>query len=134
MTAAFAPDEYEYEVPLHGAPPAEAVERAVEGNVVRLTRDGQPVAVIESAELRLQNLRQRAEYLRQREQEMADTCRGMWQLVANDSEKVKAATKDLIDRVMAEYEDAADLAAVAVARAEGGEPIPADQVWAELGL
>jgi antitoxin (DNA-binding transcriptional repressor) of toxin-antitoxin stability system len=44
MTAAFADDEYE--VPLHGAPPAEAVERAEHGNVVYLTRDGERVAAV----------------------------------------------------------------------------------------
>lgn len=46
MTAAFA-HEYEYEVPLNGAPPTEAVDRVTEGNVVHLTRGGEPIGRME---------------------------------------------------------------------------------------
>ncbi|MEU8158132.1 hypothetical protein AB0B94_31140 [Micromonospora sp. NPDC048986] len=46
MTAAHAYEPDEYEVPEHGTAPVEAVDRAVDGQVVYLTRAGQRVAAV----------------------------------------------------------------------------------------
>jgi antitoxin (DNA-binding transcriptional repressor) of toxin-antitoxin stability system len=88
MTSAHA-----YELPPHTSAPAEAVDAAEHGQVVYLTRNGEPVAAIVPAD-------------------------------------VATAGAAAIEAL----EDAEDLRAARAALAEGGELIPADQVWAELGL
>lgn len=84
---------HDYELPPHTGAPAEAVDAAVDGQVVYLTHDGEPVAAIVPADVAAAGL---------------------------------AAVEAL--------EDAHDLRAAREALAEPGDPIPADQLWAELGL
>lgn len=133
MTAALP--EYEYEVPPHGAPPSDAVERVVEGSVVYLKRDGERVAVMESVELRWQNLRQRAEYLRRRVDQLTIA-------LVNVSEGPKPGYPEdkrhqimkVLEDVIAAAEDEFDVASAQAAVANPEPPIPHEQVMRELGL
>lgn len=130
MTAAFADDEYE--VPPHGTPPAEAVERAEAGEVVYLTREGQRVAVVESAELRRQNLEQRAAYVRRREEETTERFRALWEKLADAPQETRDVVRPFIDGVLAAAEDEADLAAAEAAMADPAPSIPHEQVLRDL--
>jgi len=88
MTAAHA-----YELPPDDTAPAGAVRGAAHGDVVYLTRQGEPVAAVVPPDVAAAGL---------------------------------AAVTAL--------EDAADVRAARAALAEGGETIPAERLWAELGL
>jgi antitoxin (DNA-binding transcriptional repressor) of toxin-antitoxin stability system len=132
MTAAAA-HAYEYEVPPHGAAPAEAVEAAEGGQIVYLTRAGRRIAALESAEQRLARLQRIAEFWKQREQETAQAARGMWDIVTSvgaDS-RTQQQVRTLIDRMMEQVEDAADHAAADVARADPAPSVPLADVLAE---
>src|SRR2546430_2439189 len=99
MTAAAAS---EYEVPLHGVAPAEAIEAAEDGQVIYLTRAGRRIATLESAEQRLVRLQRIAEFWKQREQETAAACRDLWESVtgAGASSHTQQQVRALIDRMM----------------------------------
>jgi hypothetical protein len=61
----------------------------------------------------------------------------MWQNVAKADESTRTAVRELIDATVTLAEDAGDLAAVIAARKDresGAEPIPWEQVKAELEL
>jgi antitoxin (DNA-binding transcriptional repressor) of toxin-antitoxin stability system len=126
----------EYEVPPDGAAPAEAVEAAEGGQVVYLTRAGHRIATLESAAQRLERLQHIAEFWKQREEETAEMCREAWDgiLAAKASEPVRRRLRTVLDRMMQQAEDAADNAAADAALADPSPAIPAEQVWAELGI
>ena len=132
MTA--AAHAFEYEVPDHGTPPVEAVEAAERGNVVYLTRDGRRFAAVESVEERLRRLTARADELERREALVADHCRQMWAAARDWDPAQKQVLKLFLDRFMDTAEDEADHAFVDAAQADPEPPIPAAQLWAELGI
>jgi antitoxin Phd len=111
---------------------ADVVNRAVYGGeATYLTRRGRRMALIVSP-AQLAADRERAA-----EQAVVEACRRMWQNVADADEATRTAVRELIDATVALAEDAGDLAAVIAAREDresGAEPIPWEQVKAELGL
>lgn len=74
---------------------------------------------------------------RAREATIAETCRRLWRGLADADSATKTVVRDLIDTMLQDAEDAADIAAADAALAEvraGAPTIPADEVWAELGM
>jgi hypothetical protein len=132
MTA--AAHAYEYEVPPHGAAPPEAVEAVEGGRVVYLTRLGRRIAALEPAQERLASLQRKAEEAKQIEEATARMCRVMWENVAVVDEDNRQRVREALDRAMALAEDMADRAAAEAALADPSPSIPAEQVWADLGL
>jgi hypothetical protein len=132
MTA--AAHAYEYEVPPHGAPPAEAIEAVEGGQVVYLTRLGRRIAALEPAEERLAQLQRRVEEAKQIEEATAHMCRVTWENVAAVDESNRERVREVLDRAMALAEDLADSAAAELALADPAPSIPATQVWADLGI
>lgn len=111
---------------------ADVVNRAVyAGTPTHLTRRGRRLAVVVS-EAHLAE-----EDARAREEATATACRALWLGVRDADGKTQAAVREAIGRMMEAAEDASDLAAVDAAMAErqaGAQPIPWEQVKAELGL
>jgi antitoxin (DNA-binding transcriptional repressor) of toxin-antitoxin stability system len=132
MTA--AAHAYEYEVPPHGDAPAEAVEAAEGGQVVYLTRLGRRIAAIEPAQQRLAQLQRRAEEAKQIEEQAARMCRVTWENLPDLDEERRQQIREVLDRAMTLAEDAADNAAAEAALADPAPSIPAEQVWADLGI
>jgi antitoxin (DNA-binding transcriptional repressor) of toxin-antitoxin stability system len=124
MTAAHA-----FEMPTDDGPMADAVDAAAAGEVVYLTRGGRRVAALESAERRYAKLSRIAEFWREREQEMAESCRAIWVDMANDTSR--RLTRALFDRVLGQLEDAADNAAADAALADPAASIPVAELLAE---
>jgi prevent-host-death family protein len=111
---------------------ADVVNRAVYGGeATYLTRRGRRLALVVSpAQLA-------ADQARAVEQAVVETCRQMWQSVAGEDEATRAAVRSVIDKAVALAEDTADLAVIVAAKDDhdsGAEPVPWDQVKAELGL
>jgi antitoxin Phd len=108
---------------------ADVVNRAVYGGTVTyLTRRGRRLAAVVPA------ARLAADDAAAREAATAQACRELWASVAGADESTRAAVRAVIDRLMEDAEDAADIADAdeAWAAVEAGAPtVPADQVWAE---
>jgi antitoxin (DNA-binding transcriptional repressor) of toxin-antitoxin stability system len=132
MTAAAHAEEYE--VPPHGAAPAEAIEAAESGQIVYLTRLGRRIATIEPAQLHLAQLQRRAEEAKEVEEHTARMCRVMWDGLVAIDESTRQEVRDLLDKAMALAEDMADKAAVEAALADPAPAIPAEQIWTDLGI
>jgi len=68
----------------------------------------------------------------------AKGARELWLAVVDQGDKkTQEIVKAAIDHILEDVENATDLAAVRLAlaeRAAGAQPIPAEQLWAELGL
>jgi len=111
---------------------ADVVNRAVYGGTpTHLTRRGRRLAVVVS-ETHLA-----AEETRAREEATAAACRALWLGVQDASEQTRAAVRAVIATLMDAAEDASDLATLDAAQAEGetgAQPVPWEQVKAELGL
>ena len=111
---------------------ADVVNRAVYGGTpTHLTRRGRRLAVVVS-ETYLAEGEARA-----REEATAAACRALWLSVKDASEQTQTAVRAVIDELMDTAENASDLAAVDAAEAErqaGAQPVPWEQVKAELGL
>ncbi|HEX5497381.1 MAG TPA: hypothetical protein VFX70_22700 [Mycobacteriales bacterium] len=78
-----------------------------------------------------------ADEARVREDAIAETCRRLWVGVSGGDPVTKATVRALVDRVLQDAEDAADVAAADAALAEvraGAATVPAGKVWAELGV
>jgi prevent-host-death family protein len=111
---------------------ADVVNRAVyAGTPTHLTRRGRRLAVVVSETYLAE------EATRAREEATAMACRELWLGVKDAAEPTRAAVRVVIDKLMDAAEDASDLAAVDAAEAErqaGAQPVPWEQVKAELGL
>lgn len=111
---------------------ADVVNRAVYGGESTwLTRRGRRLAVVVSA------AQLSADQARARQQAIVDTSREIWQGVAEADEHTRLVLRTAIDSAIQAAEDVADAAvvdAVAEDRESGAEPVPWEQVKAELGL
>jgi len=111
---------------------AEVVNRAVYGGErTYITRRGRRLAVVVSA------AQVEADLARVAQQGAVDTCERLWEYVADRDKATKAAVRQLIDMVIRDAEDFADMAALRAAEEEresGAEPVPWEQVKADLGL
>jgi antitoxin Phd len=111
---------------------ADVVNRAVYGGeTTYLTRRGRRLALVMSA------AQLAADQARARQQAIADTCRQLWDSVAAADEATRATVRAAIDEAIETAEDAADIAvmgAVIEDHESGAEPVPWEQVKAELGL
>jgi len=111
---------------------ADVVNRAAyAGTVTYLTRRGRRLAAIVSA------TQLAADEAKAREVATAEACGQLWRSVADADEATRERVRSVIDALIEEVEDAADVAAAEAAYAEieaGAPTIPAEQVWAELGL
>jgi antitoxin Phd len=111
---------------------ADVVNRAVySGTVTYLTRRGRRLAAIVPAG------RIAADEAEAREEAVAEACRVLWRSVAGTDVTTRAEVRKVIDRLMEEAEDAADVAAsdAALAEIEAGAPtVPWETVKRELGL
>jgi antitoxin Phd len=111
---------------------ADVVNRAVYGGTAtHLTRRGRRLAVVVSETYLA------AEETRAREEATAAACRALWLGVQDASEQTRAAVRAVIATLMDAAEDASDLATLDAAQAEretGAQPVPWEQVKAELGL
>jgi len=111
---------------------ADVVNRAVYGGTpTHLTRRGRRLAVVIS-ETHLAE-----EETRAREEATAAACRALWLSVEDAGEQTRAVVRAVIDELMDTAENASDMAALEAAEAErqnGAQPIPWEQVKAELGL
>lgn len=111
---------------------ADVVNRAVyAGTPTHLTRRGRRLAVVVS-EAHLAEADARA-----REEATAAACRALWLGVRDADETTRAAVRTVIGRLMDTAEDASDQAAFDAATAErrsGAQPVPWEQVKAEMGL
>jgi prevent-host-death family protein len=111
----------------------DVVNRAVyAGEATYITRRGRRLAVVTSA------AQLEADRARARQQAVLDTCRRLWAEVLSTSDgAARDYVRSILDRII---EDAEDLADQTVVRAvdedteQGSEPIPWDQVKADLGL
>jgi hypothetical protein len=91
---------------------------------------------------RAANARPGATYLaeeeaRAQEEATAAACRALWLSVKDAGEQTQTVVRAVIDDLMDNAENASDLAAVDAAEAErqaGAQPVPWEQVKAELGL
>lgn len=129
VTAARA---YEYEVPPESDVPADALRAAEGGQVVYLTRHGRRVAAVVPPEPSPSEVLGVA--AKQFEDDVAAACRRLSTALAMVDEETRVAVQTVIDQLMATAEDAADITAAWAAESEGGTPIPAERIWAELGL
>jgi antitoxin Phd len=111
---------------------ADVVNRAVYGGTpTHLTRRGRRLAVVVSETYLAE------EEARARKEATAAACRALWLSVKDASEQTQTAVRAVIDELMDTAENASDLAAVDAAEAErqaGAQPVPWEQVKAELGL
>jgi len=111
---------------------ADVVNRAVyAGTPTHLTRRGRRLAVVVSEAHVAQ------EDTRAREEATAAACRALWLGVRDADEKTRAAVREVISHLMDAAEDASDQAAVDAAMSErqaGAQPLPWEQVKAEIGL
>ena len=111
----------------------DVVNRAVyAGEATYITRRGRRLAVVTSA------AQLEADRARSRQQAVLDTCRRLWAEVSSTGDgAARDYVRSVLDRII---EDAEDLADQTVVRAvdedteQGSEPIPWDQVKADLGL
>jgi antitoxin Phd len=111
---------------------ADVVNRAVYGGTpTHLTRRGRRLAVVVS-ETHLAE-----EETRAREEATAAACRALWLGVKDADERTQAIVRAIVGELMDTAEDATDLAALDASESErqaGAQPIPWEQVKAELGL
>jgi prevent-host-death family protein len=111
---------------------AEVVNRAVYGGeATYLTRRGRRLAVVVSA------AQLAADEARARQDATVEACREVWQSVAGVDEATRAVVRASLDKLIETAEDTADLAVLGAVRDDhesGGEPVPWEQVKAELGL
>lgn len=111
---------------------ADVVNRAVYGGeATYLTRRGRRLALVVSA------AQLDADRARAREQAVAGACSQLWRSVASADDGTRDAVRAVINQMITIAEDAADTAVADAARAEresGAEPLPWEQVKAELGL
>jgi prevent-host-death family protein len=111
---------------------ADVVNRAVYGGeATYLTRRGRRLAVVVSA------AQLAADDARARQDATVEACRQIWQSVAGADETTRTAVRAGLDQLIEEAEDTADVAVVNAARDDresGAEPVPWEQVQAELGL
>ena len=126
MTAAHA-----FEVPTDDGPMADAVDAAAAGEVVYLTRGGRPVATLESAERRFAKLTRIAKFWREREEELAESCRKLWVDLAKADEGTRQLAHQVFDRALSQLEDAADNAAADAALADPSASISLEVLMAE---
>ncbi len=66
-----------------------------------------------------------------------DTCRQLWESVADRDEATRSVIRSLIDKTIEVAEDAGDVAVIQAMNEDhdlGAEPIPWEQVKSELGL
>jgi antitoxin (DNA-binding transcriptional repressor) of toxin-antitoxin stability system len=135
MTAAHA---HEYELPPRAPVPAEAVTAAEGGQVVYLTRGGKRVARVTPPDEDLRLLEEAARLAEQHEAEVGEELDLIRRACAEPHyEPVRRLVLPYLERRLRDAEDAADLAAgrLELARRDAGEEaIPAEQLWAELGL
>jgi prevent-host-death family protein len=111
---------------------ADVVNRAVYGGeATYLTRRGRRLAVVVSA------AQLAADDARARQDATVEACRQFWQSVAGADEATRATVRAGLDELIEAAEDIADLAvlrAIRDDRESGAEPVPWEQVKAELGL
>jgi antitoxin Phd len=111
---------------------ADVVNRAVYGGeATYLTRRGRRLAVVVSA------AQLAADEARARQDATVEACRQVWQSVAGASDATRAAVRAGLDELIEATEDIADLAVLKAVREDhesGAEPVPWEQVKAELGL
>lgn len=111
---------------------ADVVNRAVYGGTpTHLTRRGRRLAVVVSETYLAE------EEMRAREEATAAACRALWLGVKDAGERTQAVVRAVIGDLMDSAEDATDLAALDASEAgrqTGAQPVPWEQVKAELGL
>lgn len=126
--------EHAHEMPVSQARDhlADVVNAAAYGGTVTyVTRRGRRLAAIVPAH------HTTVDEARAREATIAETCRRLWYGVAGADPATKSAVRAVIDQMLQDAEDAADVAAADAALAEvraGAPTIPAEEVWAELGI
>jgi hypothetical protein len=101
---------------------------------VYLFRGGVPVAALTPPDAGIKELEDIAEFWADRERETARSCRDLWASVGDADEATQQRVRELIDQVLEQVEDAADIAAAnaAMARVRAGErPVPHEQVIAD---
>jgi antitoxin (DNA-binding transcriptional repressor) of toxin-antitoxin stability system len=126
MTAAHA-----FELPPDDGLMADAVDAAAAGEVVYLTRGGRRIATIESAERRYARLTRIAEFWRDRELEMAESCHALWVDLQNADERTRQLARQVFDGVLSQLEDAADNAAADAALADPAASVPLAELLAQ---
>jgi prevent-host-death family protein len=111
---------------------ADVVNRAVYGGeATYLTRRGRRLAVVASA------AQLAADEARARQDATVEACQQVWESVAGTDEATRAMVRASIDALIEKIEDIGDLAALTAAQEDyepGTEPVPWEQVKAELGL
>lgn len=111
---------------------ADLVDRAVYGGTpTHLTRRGRRLAVVVS-ETYLAEQETRA-----REEATVAACRALWLGVKDADERTQAIVRVVVGELTDTAEDDSDLAALDASEAErqaGAQPVPWEQVKAELGL
>ena len=95
---------------------ADVVNRAVYGGEpTYITRRGRRLAVVASA------AQLSADRARSQQQAILDTCRRLWQAAATADDATREHIRGMLDRIIEDAE-------------HGSEPIPWEQVKADLGL
>jgi prevent-host-death family protein len=110
----------------------DVVNRAVYGGEpTYITRRGRRLAVVTSA------AQLEADRARARQQAILDTCRRLWAAAAETDDATREHVRQTLDLIMDDAEDLADQAVVRAVDEDaehGAEPIPWDQLKADLGL